>query len=697
VADRNVVIEGLIELHLAGKGGAEAVASMKQILAQTKEVEKSTGGFAAGTAKATAEVGKLDAAMVGLGKTVAGYFAAGVVANFLRDSYIGFARTERQALALEHQIRALGDEAGAVGLRAFIKDLSQTYGILDDDLVPAMQRAVGAFKDVKVSQEIVGIAAKFAANGIGDVGTNLDAIARFFQSGSARGLVQFGVDIKGAADGTIDLNEGLRALTAQAGTLGSGFRDAQRDVDELRIAWDSLKDSVASGIGGMIAGLRAVKEQTDKNTIDGMRRNRENLSISQKEWLDAYDAREQAAVDAFFNAETTIEASSRAFAEKQSGRDKEAADKKAADLVKSERDRLEKVDALEQQSHDKLLGQRAARAEAGSQEQIDILLRLNASMEAAAIESARKIGAQTVEIEKFFAGERDKIRAGKGESKATKDAREAEDALDPRAGFDEVEKAYQEHQLTLTAILEEALIERLQLAIDLAPEGSQERLDAIAGLEEAEFALSTERKIAAAQGDAELIGAIKDAAAEHEKGRIKAVEKFGLDADRARLQSNLAATQQIAGALGGLFAKNKGFAIAMAVVNTALGITMALSDPSLPSWYARVAAAIVVAASGVAQIAAIRSASPGGGGGSISASGGGFTAAAPTQSAAPPPGSQIAPVSQAQAGALDSRGQPVAAGGTTINIQYAFGDRQAMTKLARELNRVNANDQGNIR
>src|SRR5690349_5253021 len=118
----SLLIQGLIELHLKGEGGQQAVASMTKIAQQAKEVEKATGNIGAGTEEAAKGVGKLEESFASLGKTVAGYFAAGVVANFLKDSYLGFARTERQALATENQIRSLTGAAaeGSGEYREFI-------------------------------------------------------------------------------------------------------------------------------------------------------------------------------------------------------------------------------------------------------------------------------------------------------------------------------------------------------------------------------------------------------------------------------------------------------------------------------------------------------------------------------------------------------------------------------------------------
>ena len=217
MALNSILIQGLIELHLKGEGGQQAVASMTKIIAQAKEVEKATGGLGTGAKEAAKGIGALESSFASLGRTVAGYFAAGVIANFLRDSYIGFARTERQALAVENQIRALGQSAEGAGFRVFIDQLSRTSGILDDDLIPAFQRALGAFKDYAAAQEVVTIASKFAAAGIGEIGSNVDAIARFFQTGMARGLTQFGINVKGGEAAALSLTEGLKLLREQVG------------------------------------------------------------------------------------------------------------------------------------------------------------------------------------------------------------------------------------------------------------------------------------------------------------------------------------------------------------------------------------------------------------------------------------------------------------------------------------------------
>ena len=46
MANNAILIQGLIELHLKGEGGEQAVASMTKILEQEKKVLAATGGSA---------------------------------------------------------------------------------------------------------------------------------------------------------------------------------------------------------------------------------------------------------------------------------------------------------------------------------------------------------------------------------------------------------------------------------------------------------------------------------------------------------------------------------------------------------------------------------------------------------------------------------------------------------------------------
>lgn len=135
---------------------------------------------------------------------------------------------------------------------------------------------------------------------------------------------------------------------------------------------------------------------------------------------------------------------------------------------------------------------------------------------------------------------------------------------------------------------------------------------------------------------------------EQAMGRVDAAVRFGIyteqQADKIKTQLRRHEQQLItdtatmaANAITTLFPKSKAAGIAAAIINTAVGITKAMELPPPFSWIQ----AGLIAATGAAQIAAIRSTSETGGGGAAPALGGG-TAVAPVSTAAagPPQGQQ---------------------------------------------------------
>lgn len=94
--------------------------------------------------------------------------------------------------------------------------------------------------------------------------------------------------------------------------------------------------------------------------------------------------------------------------------------------------------------------------------------------------------------------------------------------------------------------------------------------------------------------------------------------KVDNDFDKQRISSTSAYLSAASGLIGAFFEDNKGLRSAMVVADTAAGISRQFADLPYP---AALATSAAIAASGVAQLAAINSSSPDGGG-SISASGG---------------------------------------------------------------------------
>ena len=620
MADRNVVIQGLIEVAMTGKGGQEAVDSFKKIAAGAKETEKAVAGL--GTS-ATQSVGRLDAAVGSLGRTVAGYFAAGALVNFLRDSYIGFARTERQALAVENQIKSLGQAAEGSNFRDFIAQLSISSGILDDDLIPALQRALGAFKNLATAEEIVTLASKFASAGIGDVASNVDAISRFFQTGRTQGIAQFGVNVKGAADGVLDLNTGLRELRSAAAAVGGGFNDAQFKLDSFRVLTDTVSDSVG----------RLQDKLSD-------------LYLKYSQSPLAQGARARLAVGAGsgtpFGPQLPTAAELQ-FAKEQTTRDANAAKEAADKKVKAATDAAAKILDVNAKNSEEILKIEIDAAEKGTQRRLQLELELNEKLRADALRNL-PTGASAELVNQVF--DRAAGAIARDQQKFIDEA--GKKALDEyRKWLDDKRKAEKE-----------AADDSIRIAQDTA--------DKIQSIEE-----------------------------QKQRWQFETIQR-----NKQSLEDSI---NSISGSLQSIFAKHKGFAIGLAIMDTANAIMQVWAASDGSPWYVKLAKSLAVAAIGAEQIANIRSASVTGGGGA--SSGGGGTAASPSFAAssptAPPPaftsgGSGVAPLSAAQLGSFG--GGPVAGGGNVIyQIRNSFGDERSMRKLAREIDRVKSNDPSRLR
>ena len=693
MAVNEIIVKGLVEIEVSGKSGAEAVAAMKKLVAEAEKVEKATKGVAEESKKAAGGADLLQASVLRLGAAFAGAFAIGAVSNFLRDSFIGFARMERVARVTENQIRALGD-AGAASVetfRPFIRSLSFASGILSEELIPAFQHAITVYKDYDAAQQAIGIAAKFAAAGIGTVGSNVEALTRFFQTGSTAGLAPFISNLKSAEGGTASWSEILPQLVSALEALGKPLDDAQKKLDNVAVAMEVAQD-ITGALANQILDLSFSAIPSLLFALSGIAG---PIGIAANAALTKLEKAERDAAVAALDLKVNLDALDDVNTDAQDDRDKVKRDRLAKAALKAEENRLKRVAELEQSAGEQLLQQQIANTIAGTDERIKLELALNDRVYQAAKRNAEAIKADTLEITKLFVGERDKIL---NQTAAAEDAGllgpgNIAGLKDFLSAMEAQEQAYDQHQERLTRLLEDGLLARLELTAELSPEGSQEKIDAQNTLEEERLKVQTAREIRAARGQAKEIDAIRARSALF--AQIAEVIQHNLKTANARaeLTDKLRNASAIAGILSQTFAKHKAFAIAMAIVNTALGIASVWSDPSLISFYAKIAATLVVAASGLAQISAIRSASIGGGGGA--GGGGATTASAPTQSAAAPP-TQVSNQSDATIESLSGRSSGRVAT-TIIQIGNAFGDDRSMTKLARQINRINANDQGALR
>lgn len=233
-------IKTAIEIALKGKeNGPEAIKILRQLETEARKTRKSLGDLG-GQAKGLK--GPLDQLAAGARAVKAAFASIGIglglaaLAAFLKTAISGFAQEERALNAVRFQIKALGGdvEGNTAKVEKFIASLSEQSGILDDDLIPAFNRALLVLDDVAQAQEAVALAARFAANGIGDVQGNVEKLTSAFQTGNLKSLREFGIQTKDASGNTITLAEGDQA-GERAGRLSP--RETQRRAGQ--VGWRS--------------------------------------------------------------------------------------------------------------------------------------------------------------------------------------------------------------------------------------------------------------------------------------------------------------------------------------------------------------------------------------------------------------------------------------------------------------------------
>jgi hypothetical protein len=651
-----------------------------------KEVATQIKGVGTESAKAKPQVASFSAAAKDLGSMLRNVFgalgitfAASAVANWLRDAWVGFARTERQARVVENQIRAIGQATEGAGFRKFIADLSDTTGILDDDLVPAFQRAITTFRDYKASQEVVSMAARFAAAGIGDVAQNVQALTTFFQTGSARGLKPFISNLKEGEDGTINLEEGLAQLRSTLASLGPPLNDAQSRVLTLRTAWDGIKDTAGGVVDELLHMATSWRYLTETLDPTGIIRAKNALK----------DLKEQRDTEVYgpIKPSPEQEALDREARERQKNLDKKALDEKAA---AEQRAREEQFDA-ESQSLQQVLQLQIDGTKEGTAERLALEKKLIDERERYDVEHARRAGIS--EAGAHEAAAQDRANREKDFAEKRLAAAEAEiDALlqvqfdGAREGSEgafliEMEILRRRYEKAIKAADDEGRdTARIRLAweqevanktLAFIEQRKQAEIEAAQAVIDAERELqgaSFEQRLILTQEQGEQWYAIQreQADADHEnrvddiyrqmdaedeafrKGDTEAAtrkaalvvqlkaedvkyasgtKELARSEKEYKQQQYLAAAQTAVGALRTLFGDKKAFAIAETVINTAQGVSQALTLPFPLNFIV----AALVAAAGLKQVMTIRSTNPGGGGSiSVGASGGGVAAAGAT-------------------------------------------------------------------
>lgn len=642
------VVKGLIQLQLEGKGPQEAVARLKEI---TESAKKGAASFNT----AGDSVDRLGSRIESAGRKIAAFFAVGAIARWAQNAYVEFAKTERAFSSIEAQINALGQTSklSSAGVRQFISQLTDQTGIIDDDLAPAFNRLLLTFNDVNASQRALQIAARFAASGFGTVQSNAEGLATILQTGSVRALRDFGIKLKSVEGDTIDVSEAMRLIQDRFEKLPPKIEDAQTKVDTFRKALDDMGDAAGSAMDKLFNGLaKSTSKLADLSLRVGL--------FFQGITKDEFDKAKKEADD-FFTYVNSI------------GPQKPDQGKSALDKAAADRARELNAAKLKQQEQDEFEA-----------------LKTRSEYEALFAQKGVQIAADA-------AKKREEIR--KQESQAEREI------------LDQAFQASVEDALKRQEDDEKAAIERAQNELD----AFKSFLDSKIALEDASIEQQYADRLAKLQ--LELNEELAKVG-ENEAAKDLIRKKYAnLDValaqakEREKRQQIRDGITNLTFALSTFFAKNKKVAIATAIIDTLVGANAAFRDTPGPFWV-RLAAALAALATGYARVRAIRAVNVEGGGGeggggAIGPTSGGAAAGVKGRSFDDPANDRAAYLLGRKSAADLARFHDIGfrqeaarmAGSSTsttnirqgdqvINVAYAFGDKGAMRKLARELRRA---------
>jgi hypothetical protein len=197
--------------------------------------------------KGQKQLSTFDKSLNKLGKTFLGVFAAQKVAAFGKASVNAFLADEKAARSLAVQLKNTGNAFATPGVEAYIKYLEQATGVLDDQLRPAFQNILTVTGSVQKSQEGLNTALNVAAGTGRSVEEVSLAIAKAY-SGQTTGLQRLGVGLDAATLKGGNMSKILTELDNKFKGQAIGRTGYAKQVDDLNVAWENVKETVGKGV-----------------------------------------------------------------------------------------------------------------------------------------------------------------------------------------------------------------------------------------------------------------------------------------------------------------------------------------------------------------------------------------------------------------------------------------------------------------
>ena len=198
--------------------------------------------------KGKKDISAFDKSVAKLGRTLGATFSAYQILAFSKKAINAFAADEKAAKSLAVQLQNTGNAFRINEVEAYIAELQDLYGVLDDQLRPAFQTLLNATGSVTLSQKALETALNVSAGTGKDLASVVAAIAKG-ASGTTTALSRLGTGLDKATIAGGDMNEIMAALDAKfKGQALARLDTYAGKMDLLKVATNNATEAIGKGL-----------------------------------------------------------------------------------------------------------------------------------------------------------------------------------------------------------------------------------------------------------------------------------------------------------------------------------------------------------------------------------------------------------------------------------------------------------------
>lgn len=206
---------------------------------------------------------KLEKGAKKLAKALAGAFAADKIIAFGKASVKAFAEDEKSAALLANTLKNLGIAFAAPQMETFISQLSQTAGVADEVLRPAMQKLITQTGNYFKSQELLTQAIEISRGSGIELSTVVSDLSAAYV-GNTKGLKKYNLGLTQAELKTMDFAAVQKKLNDQfKGSNAAYLKTYAGQMEVLKVAAGEAQETIGKGLVDalmLIAGDTSVED-----------------------------------------------------------------------------------------------------------------------------------------------------------------------------------------------------------------------------------------------------------------------------------------------------------------------------------------------------------------------------------------------------------------------------------------------------